>query len=143
VRPFVYDARPGRVVFGSGASREKRLAGGVDRLVGERILLIATEGERALAGELAAPLEARIAGVSTGVRPHVPVEDAGALAPQTSADCPLPVVGGSTTGTAKAVAPGSKLPVVAVPTTCAGSEMTPIRGMAWGRRRTNGAERSA
>ena len=62
VRPFVYEALPGRVVFGAGASREK-LAGEVDRLGAERILLVATEQERPLAEELAGPLGERVVGV--------------------------------------------------------------------------------
>lgn len=119
VRPFVYEALPGRVVFGAGASREK-LAGEVDRLGAERILLVATEQERPLAEELAGPLGERVVGVFTGVRPHVPVEVADAArgsARRLKADCLLSVGGGSTTGTAKAVALDTKLPIVAVSTT--------------------------
>jgi len=48
MNPFVYDALPGRVVFGPGASREK-LADEMDRLGADRVLLIATEHERPLA----------------------------------------------------------------------------------------------
>jgi alcohol dehydrogenase class IV len=132
VKPFVYDALPGRVVFGAGASRT-RLAGEVDRLVGAgKVLLIATVQERPLAEELASPLGDRVAGVFTGVRPHVPAEVAQAarqMARERGAEALLSVGGGSTTGTAKAIALESGLPIVAVPTTYAGSEMTPIWGM--------------
>ena len=137
---FVYTALPGRVVFGAGASR-KELAGEVDRLGVSRILLVAAEGERPLAEELAGPLGDRVVGVFTGVRPHVPVEVAGAAresAARLGADCLLSVGGGSTTGTAKAVALESGLPIVAVPTTYAGSEMTPVWGMTEGQRKTTG-----
>lgn len=48
MRTFTYEALPGRVVFGVGASRE-RLAGEVDRLGTRRILLIVTGREQALA----------------------------------------------------------------------------------------------
>ena len=54
------------------------------------------------------------------------------------ADCLLSIGGGSTTGTAKAVALETGLPIVAVPTTYAGSEMTPIWGMTEKGRKTTG-----
>ena len=140
MRPFVYEALPGRVVFGAGASREK-LTGEVDRLGAQRILLVATEQERPLAEELAEPLGDHVVGVFTGVRPHVPVEVADAAresARRLGADCLLSIGGGSTTGTAKAVALETGLPIVAVPTTYAGSEMTPVWGMTEARRKTTG-----
>jgi len=140
VRGFVYDALPGRVVFGLGASRG-RLAEEVDRLGADRVLLIATEQERPLAEELAEPLGERVVSVFTGVRPHVPSSVAEAVretARRLGADCLLSVGGGSTTGTAKAVALAVPIPIVAVPTTYAGSEMTPIWGMTEGRRKTTG-----
>jgi len=72
-RQFTYDALPGRVVFGAGASR-RLLAGEVDRLGASRLLVIATGRERSLAEELSAVLGDRVVGVFTNVRPHVPVE---------------------------------------------------------------------
>lgn len=140
MRSFTYDALPGRVVFGPGASR-KRLAEEVDRLGAERVLLIATEQERELAEELSAPLADRVVSVFTGVRPHVPVEVAVAAretARRLRADCLLSVGGGSTTGTAKAVALEKPLPILAVPTTYAGSEMTPVWGLTEAQRKTTG-----
>src|SRR5689334_12159307 len=128
VRIFTYDALPGRVIFGPGASR-RRLAEEVDRLGVDRVLLIATEREREFAEELSAPLGERIVGVFTGVMPHVPVEaaeEARELARRLKADCLLSIGGGSTTGMAKAIALVEPLPIVAVPTTYAGSEMTPV-----------------
>ena len=73
MKAFTYDALPGRVVFGAGASRDK-LAEEVGRLDAERVLLVATEQGRELAEDLASPLGERLAGLFTGVRPHVPVE---------------------------------------------------------------------
>ena len=52
----------------------------------------------------------------------------------------LSVGGGSTTGTAKAVALETGLPIVAVPTTYAGSEMTPVWGMTEASRKTTGRD---
>src|SRR3954452_22293350 len=141
-RQFTYDALPGRVVFGAGASR-RLLAAEVDRLGASRLLLIATEQERLLAEELSAVLGDRVIGVFTDVRPHVPVEvgdRARAAAHEARADALLSVGGGSTTGTAKAVALETALPVIAVPTTYAGSELTPVWGMTDERRKTTGTD---
>jgi alcohol dehydrogenase class IV len=140
MRSFTYDALPGRVVFGAGASRGK-LGEEIERLGAERVLLIAAEPERELAEELAGALGGRYAGIFTGVKPHVPVEvveEAREVARDKEADCLLSVGGGSTTGAAKAVALETALPIVAVPTTYAGSEMTPIWGMTEGQRKQTG-----
>jgi hypothetical protein len=61
MRSFIYEALPGRIVFGVGASREK-LAGEVDRLGARRVLLVATERERPLAEKLAQLLDDRLVG---------------------------------------------------------------------------------
>ncbi|MGF1472777.1 MAG: maleylacetate reductase [Rubrobacteraceae bacterium] len=140
MRSFTYNALAGRVVFGAGTSREQ-LAGEVDRLGVRRVLLVATGHERELAEELARPLGERVSDIFTDVKPHVPVgvaETARKAAREEGADGLLSIGGGSTTGTAKAVALETGLPVVAVPTTYAGSEMTPIWGMTDNGRKTTG-----
>ncbi|WP_419788644.1 iron-containing alcohol dehydrogenase, partial [Pseudomonas aeruginosa] len=48
--------------------------------------------------------------------------------------------GGSSTGLAKALALSHGLPIVAVPTTYAGSEMTPIYGLTGGRHKQTGKD---
>jgi maleylacetate reductase len=63
---------------------------------------------------------------------HVPMEiaqQARAVAHELGADCAIAVGGGSTTGLGKAIALDSGLPILAIPTTYAGSEMTPIYGI--------------
>lgn len=140
MRSFTYDALPGRVVFGAGAARQQ-LAAEIASLGATRVLLIATERARPLAEELAAPLADRVAGVFTGVQPHVPAAVAAAAraaARDTGADCLLAVGGGSTIGAAKAIALDLPLPIVVVPTTYAGSEMTPIWGITSGQRKQTG-----
>src|SRR3954452_21623343 len=141
-RSFTFEPLPGRVVFGPRASRERLAAEGA-RLGASRLLLIATERERARAEELSEVLGDRVAGRFTDVRPHVPVEvaeRARAAAREAGADALLSIGGGSTTGTAKAVALETALPIVAVPTTYAGSEVTPVWGMTEGRRKTTGTD---
>lgn len=61
------------------------------------------------------------------MREHVPVATAeAARAAAVGADAVLCLGGGSTIGAAKAVALTTGLPILAVPTTYAGSEVTPI-----------------
>ncbi len=140
MKAFTYEALPGRVVFGAGVSRDG-LVEEVDRLDAERVLLVATEREKERAEGLAASLGGRLVGLFTEVRPHVPVEvaeRARGAAREAEADCLLSVGGGSTTGTAKAVALETGLPIIAVPTTYAGSEMTPVYGLTSARRKRTG-----
>ena len=56
------------------------------------------------------------------------------------ADAVLAIGGGSTTGVAKAVALTTRLPVVAVPTTYSGSEVTPTWGLTEDGRKTTGVD---
>ena len=58
------------------------------------------------------------------------------------ADCAVAIGGGSTTGLGKAIALDSGLPIVAVPTTYAGSEMTPIYGITEGGLKKTGRDRA-
>jgi maleylacetate reductase len=124
---FAYDALPGRVVFGAGSVQQ--LGEEVDRLGAGRVLAIA--GKRAVDG-LAERLGDRCAGTFTDVQQHVPVEVAAravAAARELGADGLVTMGGGSATGLAKAVALQHQAPIVAVPTTYAGSEATPIYGL--------------
>jgi alcohol dehydrogenase class IV len=135
-----YEALPGRVVFGAGAAR-RELAAEVDRLGARAVLLIASERDAERVRELTAPLGDRVAAVFTDVREHVPVETArAARAAAEGADAVLAIGGGSTVGAAKAVALTTRLPVLAVPTTYAGSEVTPVWGMSEDGRKTTGTD---
>jgi alcohol dehydrogenase class IV len=74
---------------------------------------------------------------------HVPVEiadDARRVACELGADCCVTVGGGSTTGLGKAIALTSAVPILAVPTTYAGSEMTPIYGITEGGAKKTGRD---
>lgn len=139
-KKFTYESLPGRIIFEPGGSR-RRLAEEVDKMGVKRVLLIATARERELVEVLTAPLGKSIVGVFSNVKPHVPVtvaEEARESARRLQVDCLLSIGGGSTTGTAKAIALTEQLPIIAVPTTYAGSEMTPIWGLTAGQRKATG-----
>ncbi|WP_336921968.1 maleylacetate reductase [Aquipuribacter sp. SD81] len=139
---FTHTALGQRVVFGVGAARAD-LAAEVDRLGATRVLLVAGQAELDLARGLAGPLGDRVVATADDVRRHVPVEcaeAARAAAREHRADLVLSVGGGSTTGTAKAVALTERLPVLAVPTTYAGSEMTNVWGLTDAGRKTTGVD---
>ena len=127
---FTYDQLPTRVVFGVGAF--DRLAAEVERLGATRALVLATPEQRDQAKAAADRLGARSVGIYAEAVMHVPIETARAAraeAERLGADCAVAVGGGSTTGLGKAIALESGLPIIAVPTTYAGSEMTPIYGL--------------
>jgi maleylacetate reductase len=137
VRAFTYDAAPARIVFGAGAARE-RLPGELERLGLRRVLLVASGRDPAL--HALAPAD-RVAAAFTAVREHVPVATAeAARAAAAGCDGLLAIGGGSTIGAAKAVALTSGLPIVAVPTTYAGSEVTPVWGTSEGGVKTTGTD---
>lgn len=141
MRRFVYDALPGRVVFGNGAFDQ--VPAEVARLGGQRALLIADRSAQSWADRLAEQLAARIVGRIDDVRVHVPMERAAAareLARETAADLVVAIGGGSATGLAKAVALEVPIPILAIPTTYAGSEMTPIWGLTEGARKRTGRD---
>jgi alcohol dehydrogenase class IV len=141
MEPFVYDALPGRVVFGVGAFA--RIPEELDRLGLRRLILIADSSGRTWAERLAGQLGGRVVGTIGEVRPHVPIEAAEAareLARAQRADGVVTLGGGSATGLGKAVALDRPLPILAVPTTYAGSEVTPIWGVTRGARKETGRD---
>ncbi len=133
MRAFTYQAQPTRVVFGLQSLQQ--LPDEIDRLGAVRALVLCTPGQAAAAEQLSALLGTRAAGVFAEAAMHVPVATAQAardVALRLNADCLVAYGGGSTTGLAKAIALESGLPIVALPTTYAGSEMTPIYGLTEG-----------
>ncbi len=130
MRSFVYTALPARVVFGVGAL--DKLGEEIERLGAQRALVLSTPEQRASAEDVAKRLGARAAGVYDKAVMHTPIEaaeEARRVAAELKADCCVAIGGGSTTGLGKAIALTSGLPIVAIPTTFAGSEMTPIQGI--------------
>jgi len=127
---FTYDQPAIRVVFGVGSI--DRLADEIRRLGSMRTLVLSTPEQRADAEKVRERLGDVAAGVFSEAVMHVPIETARKarqVAREYGADCCVAVGGGSTIGLGKAIALDSGLPIVAVPTTYAGSEMTPIYGI--------------
>jgi maleylacetate reductase len=125
MREFTYQALPMRVVFGSVDGLDAE----VNTLGLKRVLVICGPGHVSLGRRIADRLGA---GLFAEARMHVPVEladRAAELAAELGADGCVTVGGGSATGLGKAIALRHGLPVIAVPTTYAGSEMTPVWGL--------------
>ncbi len=138
---FVYDALPSRVIFGVGCLDQ--LPGEIEQLGALRALVLCTAEQRATGMQIVERLGPLAAGLFDNAVMHVPVEIARAArveAQRLGADCCVAVGGGSTTGLAKAVALTSSLPILAIPTSYAGSEMTPIWGITEGGRKTTGRD---
>lgn len=138
---FVHDVPASRVVFGIGAVES--VAAELDRLGGQRVMLIAGGRAVALTASIERQLGQRVATRFTGVVMHVPIEVVEVVVKQAvdhEVDLLLSVGGGSSTGTAKAVALQTGLPILAVPTTYAGSEMTPIWGVTRDQLKTTGRD---
>jgi maleylacetate reductase len=130
VQTFTYEALPIRVIFGSGTIAQ--LSTEAERLRIRRALVLSTPGRaEAQAHDIAALLSERSAGVHAGAVMHTPVgatEQALQAVRERAADAVVAVGGGSTTGLSKAIALRTDLPQIVLPTTYAGSEMTPILG---------------
>src|ERR1700733_4330113 len=138
---FVYDALPSRVIFSVGCLA--KLPEEIERLGASRALVLSTPQQREVALEIAERLGSCAAGLFDRAVMHVPIEiahEAREEARRLNADCCVAVGGGSTTGLAKAIALTSPLPILAVPTSYAGSEMTPIWGITEDGQKTTGRD---
>jgi maleylacetate reductase len=128
--PFTRTSLPLRIVFGDGAVR--RLADELDQHDWRRAMLITASQDPQLGEDGHKALGERVKLHWDEVRQHVPRElarRATSAARAVGADVLVTIGGGSTTGLGKAIAVATGLPVAVVPTTYAGSEMTPIYGL--------------
>ncbi|NMO04640.1 maleylacetate reductase [Gordonia sp. TBRC 11910] len=141
VSNFSYQALPMRVAFGDGAV--SHLPDELDRAGHMRALVLCTPGQTRIAQIAVAALGVRSAGVFDAARMHVPVETVSAAikyASEVDADSCVAIGGGSSIGLGKAIALESGLQIIAVPTTYAGSEMTPIWGLTRNGRKQTGRD---
>jgi maleylacetate reductase len=125
---FTHEQLPARIVFGAGRRRETPSE--LSSLGASRVLVIGGSHDTSTIDELANQLDIP-AETIIGVRPHVPSETVrGALdiVDRFSPDAVVAIGGGSATGLAKMVALERDVDLLVMPTTYAGSEMTPIWG---------------
>ncbi|MBR8638721.1 maleylacetate reductase [Streptomyces tuirus] len=128
---FSHETRPVRVVFRPGAA-VTATPGEAARLGLRRLLVVCGGRGEPVARAVADALGDACAGVHAEARMHVPVEDAVravAAVRAAGADGCVAVGGGSAIGLGKAIALRTGLPLIAVPSTYSGSEMTPVWGL--------------
>lgn len=127
------DAARVRVRFGKGLRFD--LAAEVEHLGAKKALILSTQKRFDLAFAASELLGQLSGGIYSKARIHTPVsvtEDALSNLRASGADCLISIGGGSTIGLGKALAYRTDLPQIAVPTTYAGSETTPILGQTEG-----------
>ena len=126
---FEYNSNPARVIFGSGTL--KRLPDELARLHLSAPLLLSTPQQVEQANTLKSVLNGKIAGTFAEATMHTPThitDKALDYAQAQKADSIVSIGGGSTIGLGKAISIRTGLPHICIPTTYAGSEMTPILG---------------
>jgi maleylacetate reductase len=129
IEPFDVDLPQSRVVFGAGAL--ERVGDEVERTGATRVLVIAGGSAEPVLGRLRTTLGPRVAATHREVRQHVPEDLAAAAvdaARSADVDGAVALGGGSAIGLGKVVAVELGVPLVAIPTTYSGSEMTPVYG---------------
>jgi maleylacetate reductase len=129
MKSFQHESLPGRVLFGHGTVKE--LPREAERLGLRRLLVLTTPEQTREAQRVTELLGSAAAGAYTGARMHTPVgvtDEAVMLARSVRADGIVAIGGGSTTGLSKAITARTGLPQIIIPTTYAGSEVTPILG---------------
>lgn len=118
-----------QVKFGAGL--RYRLGEELEQQGRRRALVLSTPHQSQTAADIADKLGEKLAGIFSGAVMHTPTDitrQALDYAKSVNADCVIAVGGGSTIGLGKALALNAGLPQLALPTTYAGSEATPILG---------------
>lgn len=126
---FTYEALPQRVLFGPGRIAE--VATELRGLSCRRALVLSTKEQRDAAERLVDRLGELAGGIFAGAVMHTPTdvtEAAVAVLRENNCDGTVAIGGGSTIGLGKAIALRTDLPQIVIPTTYAGSEVTPILG---------------
>lgn len=141
---YTYQVRAVRVRFHAGAL--EALPEELERIGLRRALVLSTPSRRDEVEERTAMLGDRRAGLVDQAELHVPEERVSATLDEVRRlrpDVCVAIGGGSTIGLAKAVAVETELPIVAIPTTYSGSEMTTIWGVTGGTAKRTGRDRRA
>jgi alcohol dehydrogenase class IV/protocatechuate 3,4-dioxygenase beta subunit len=125
----VYQIDPARVLFGPQSTEQVRDE--VDRLDRSRVLLITSPSAQEAAARIEAQFPAGMIARFDDAQMHTPVkitEQALTVLRAHAADVIVAIGGGSAIGFAKALAVRTGLDQVLLPTTYAGSEVTPVLG---------------
>lgn len=128
---FSYETQPARIVFRPGAA-VSATPDEAARLGLRRVLVVCGSRGEGTARAVADALGEACAGLHAEARMHVPVEVADRAVEASraaGADGCVAVGGGSAIGLGKAIALRTGLPLIAVPSTYSGSEMTPVWGL--------------
>ncbi|MEV0186221.1 maleylacetate reductase and hydroxyquinol 1,2-dioxygenase domain-containing protein [Streptomyces sp. NPDC050625] len=126
---FRYTAQPARIIFGTGTL--DTVVDEVERLGRVRVLVLASPHMAAAGDRLQKILGPLVVARFDSAAMHTPVEvteRALEVLREAGADCVVAVGGGSTTGLAKALAVRTGVDQVILPSTYAGSEVTPVLG---------------
>jgi len=126
----VYNATPPRIVFGIGS--RNRVAAEVERLGCSRAVVLSTPGRTVMAQEVASNLGGRFAGLLPEAISQVPIDlarDGRKKVSELGADCLVCVGGGAAVGFGKGISLELALPIIDIPTTYSGSEMTGFCGI--------------
>jgi alcohol dehydrogenase class IV len=130
VKSFTFESQQSRVIFGAGCLAQLPLE--VERLGATRPMIVATPGRSSLTSRVRELLSDIAVESFERAAVHVPQDIALAAreaASSSRADLLIALGGGSAIGVAKAIALTVPIPILAVPTTYGGSEMTPIWGL--------------
>jgi alcohol dehydrogenase class IV len=126
---FEYQANPSRVIFGSGSIA--KVPAELERLGLSKPLVLSTPQQTSQAEDVKKILDGNVAAIFSEATMHTPVditEKALEVARSSGADSVVSIGGGSTIGLGKAISFRTGLYHIAIPTTYAGSEVTPILG---------------
>jgi alcohol dehydrogenase class IV len=126
---FIYTNTPSRVIFGRG--KVSTLPSEAEKLGVSKCLILCTKFQTKEAEMLRSLLGSKAVGIFDDATMHTPLSittEALSLAKELQADSVISIGGGSTIGLGKAIAFKTGMPHICIPTTYAGSEMTPILG---------------
>jgi maleylacetate reductase len=126
---FEWTGIPSRVIFGAG--KIDTLPDVLATLNLHRCIILTTPNQRHLGDRVSALIGEKAAATFNQATMHTPVhitEQALEVAIEAQVDSTVSIGGGSTTGLGKAIAIRLGIPQICIPTTYAGSEMTPTLG---------------
>ena len=134
---FEWTGIPSKVIFGAG--KIKTLPDILSSMNLNRCILLTTPNQHHLGDLVATLIGEKAVTAFHQATMHTPLhvtEQATKVAKETQVDSTISIGGGSTTGLGKAIAIRLGIPQICIPTTYAGSEMTPTLGETVNSRKT-------